>query len=182
MCIRDRAEEAFEKLAKLTAFPADVLNNGAFILREAYGRNKGNSSWKPVLEGSLRLYEQAAKWIDDQPQDVVESAPWATRYAWAQITSDTGLMFQFYPETLDLAKAEAYYVRALKFVQHGYLDAWNNLRKLYHGQNEFQKLYDLDALAAEGLALEDGSPHTTGRKAAKDEMAKLVAEGKAKGE
>jgi tetratricopeptide (TPR) repeat protein len=178
------AEDAFERLANLSSGPVDILNNGAFILREAYGRHKGDASWLPVLKASARLYEVAAKWIDDQPQDVVESAPWGTRYGWAQITSDTGLMFQpqFYAENADAAKAEAYYLRALKLSNHGYPDAWNNLRKLYHAQSEFQKVHDLDALAAEGLALEDGTPHTTGRKAAREEMAKLVAEGKAKGE
>ena len=175
---------AYERLTAMTKGNAFVFNSAGFLLRETYARHRNDASWKPILDACVRFYESGAKIIDELTADVVEAASWGERYGWAQITSDTGLMFQpqFYPENADAAKAEDYYLRALKLSKYGYFDAWNNLRKLYHAQNEPQKVYDLDALAAEGLALEDGSPHTTGRKAAKDEMAKLVAEGKAKGE
>jgi tetratricopeptide (TPR) repeat protein len=175
-------EDDYEKLAALAPENPLVLQNGAFILREAYVRHQGDAGWVPVVKASARLYERAAKLIDDLPYDVLEGAAWGERYAWAQITSDTGLMFQFYPPTLDLEKAEGYYLRALKLVNDGYFDAWNNLHKLYLGQKQFQKAYDLAARAAEGLALESGDPHTTGRAQARAEMARLLAEGKAKAE
>lgn len=170
----------YERLASMTQDNAFVLNNGAFLLREAFTRHKGQGAWLPILKGSVALYEKAAKIVDDTPEDVVGQASWGDRYAWAQITSDTGLMYQFYPEVEDAKKAETYYLRALKLTNTGYFDAWNNLRKLYHQQGAFQKVYDLDARAAEGLALESGEPHGTGRKEARAEMERLVSEGKAK--
>lgn len=175
-------EDDYERLAKLTQDNPFVLNNGAFILREAYVAHQGDGSWVPVLKASARLYEAAAKVVDDQPYDVVEAAPWATRYAWAQITSDTGLMFQFYEPTFDAEKAETYYLRALKLTGTGYFDAWNNLHKLYLAKHEYQKAYDLAAQAAQGLRTEAQQEHATGRKMAEAEMARLVREGKAKGE
>jgi tetratricopeptide (TPR) repeat protein len=177
-------EDDYEKLAKMAPANPSILNNGAFILREAYGRHRNDSGWTAILKASQKMYEAAAKIIDDQTADVVDSASWADRYGWAQITSDTGLMFQstFYPEAADDAKAEQYYVRALKLSENGYLDAWNNLSKLYMGQKEYQKAYDLHARAAEGLATEDQKPHTVGRETARREMQKLIAEGKAKAE
>jgi tetratricopeptide (TPR) repeat protein len=175
---------AYDRLCAMTRDNPFVFNSAGFLLRETYARHRNDAAWKPILEACVRFYEAGTKLIDDFTADVVEAASWSDRYGWAQITSDTALMYQpqFYPENADAPKAEAYYLRALKFSNNGYFDAWNNLRKMYHAQNEFQKVYDLDAAAAEGLALEDGTPHTTGRKAAREEMAKLVAEGKAKGE
>ena len=174
--------EAYDALAAKTKGNPFVFNSAGFLLREAYTRHKGDGSWLPILKASVRFYEAGAKIIDEMPEDVVGEAKWGDRYGWAQITSDTGLMFQFYPEVADAKKAETYYLRALKLTNTGYYDAWNNLRKLYREQKEFQKVYDLDAAAAEGLALEDGKPHTAGRDQARQEMAELVAQGKAKAE
>ena len=174
--------EDYEKLAARTQENPFVLQNGAFILREAYVRHDGDAGWATIAKASARLYEQAAKIIDDFTYDVVEAAPWGQRFGWAQIVSDTGLMFQFYEPTRDLEKAEVYYLRALKLSNEGYFDAWNNLHKLYLGQKEYQKAHDLCARAAEGLALESGDPHTTGRAQARAEMSRLVAEGKAQAE
>jgi|GEM_PF-2188487 len=171
--------EDYEQLAARTLENPYVLQNGAFILREAYVRHEGDSGWAAIVKASARLYEQAAKIIDELPYEAVEAAPWGQRYGWAQIVSDTGLMFQFYEPTRDLEKAEAYYLRALKLSNDGYLDAWNNLHKLYLGRKDYQKAYDLCARASEGLALESGDPHTTGRAQARAEMSRLVAEGKA---
>lgn len=177
-----QCEDDYERLAKLAPANASVLNNGAFILREAYGRHRNDSGWAAILKASQRMYEAAAKIIDDQTADVVDSASWTERWGWAQITSDTGLMFQstFYPEAADDAKAEQYYLRALKLSENGYLDSWRNLSKLYTAQKEWQKLYDLHARAAEGLSTEDQKPHTVGRDEARKEMKKLIDEGKAK--
>jgi tetratricopeptide (TPR) repeat protein len=171
--------EDYEKLAARTQENPFVFQNGAFILREAYVRHQGDAGWAAIVKASARLYEQAAAIIDAFPYEVVEAASFGQRYGWAQIVSDTGLMFQFYEPTLDLAKAETYYVRALELSRDGYFDAWNNLHKLYLGQKEFQKAYNLCARAAEGLAQESGDPHTTGRAQARAEMSRLVAEGKA---
>jgi tetratricopeptide (TPR) repeat protein len=179
-----QCEEDYERLSKLAPTNPSVLNNGAFILREAYGRHRNDAGWAAILKASQKMYEAAAKIIDDQTADVVDSASWGERWAWAQITSDTGLMFQstFYPEAADDPKAETYYLRALKLSEYGYLDAWNNLSKLYMAQKEYQKAYDLHARAAESLSTEDQKPHTVGREAAKKEMQKLIDEGKAKAE
>lgn len=174
--------EAYERLTALTQGNPFVPNNGAFLLREAYGRHAGDGAWLPVLKASTALYEKAAKIVDDMPYDAVEAADWGTRYGWAQITSDTGLMFQFYPATFDAGVAERYYLRALKLTSNGYFDAWNNLHKLYLSQNEHQKAHDLALRAAEGLATESGQPHTTGRKMAQAEAERLVREGKARTE
>jgi tetratricopeptide (TPR) repeat protein len=174
------AADDYERLLALTKENPFVPNNGAFILREAYVRHQGESAWVPVLKSAVKLYEAAAQIVDDQPYEVVEQAAWGDRYGWAQITSDTGLMFQFYEPTFDAKKAETYYLRALKLTNDGYFDAWNNLHKLYLSQKEHQKAYDLAARAAEGLAQESGEPHGTGRAAARAEMNRLVNEGKAK--
>lgn len=174
--------EAYERLARLAPENPYVLNNGAFILREAYVRHQGDAGWVPVLRASTALYERAAALIDALPQDVLEGAPFARRYAWAQVTSDTGLMFQFYDATRDPAKAEAYYLRALRMSEDGYFDAWNNLHRLYLGQQAWDKAYALAQRAAEGLKLESGAPHATGRAMATAELKRLVAEGKVKDE
>jgi tetratricopeptide (TPR) repeat protein len=177
-------EEDYERLSKLAPGNPFIPNNGAFILREAYGPHRNDGGWMSVLKASQKMYEAAAKIIDDMPADVVDSATWGDRYGWAQITSDTGLMFQsiYYKEASDDAKAEAYYLRALKLSDYGYLDAWNNLSKLYLAKQEWQKAYDLHARAAEGLATESQQPHTVGRETARKEMKRLLDEGKAKAE
>lgn len=174
--------DAYERLARMAPSNPYVLNNGAFILREAYVRHQGDAAWLPVLRSSAGLYERASAIIDEQPQDVLEGAPFAKRYAWAQITSDTGLMFQFYDATRDPAKAEAYYLRALRMSEDGYFDAWNNLHRMYLGQQAWDKAFDLARRAAEGLKLESGAPHATGRAMATAEAKRLLAEGKVKDE
>jgi tetratricopeptide (TPR) repeat protein len=170
----------YERLTGLTQQNPFVPQNGAFILREAYGRHQGDAGWLPILKGCTALYERAAKVIADFDFEVLQAAAWGDRYGWAQITSDTGLMFQFYEPIFDAAQAEAYYLRALELSEDGYFDAWNNLNRLYQGQKEWQKAHDLCARAAEGLKTESGDPHTTGRAHARAEMERLVREGKVK--
>ncbi len=173
-------EADYERLSKAARNNPFVRNSAGFILREAYGAHPGDGSWLPVLKASVRFYEEAARIVDDRPEEEAAAAPWATRYGWAQITSDTGLMFQFYEPTFDAEKAEAYYRRALRLTGNGYFDAWNNLHRLLLQLGRHQDAYDLAAQAAEGLSTEQGQPHTTGRGHARAEMARLVKEGKAK--
>ena len=93
--------------------------------------------------------------------------------------NDAGVVFQLYPPVKDYERAERYYVRALRYVDWGYLDAWTYLRQIYEEQERWQDLYDLAVRCAAGLASEAGAPNEAAREAAAKVAADLVAEGRA---
>ena len=104
--------------------------------------------------------------------------PYARRYQYAGVLTDTGLMLQYYPARKDLEKAEEYFLAALTLTEDGFRDAWENLTKLYLDQGRFQEAYELNRDCADTLTLEDGKPHPH-RAHAQAVADKLIAEGKA---
>ena len=165
----------YDVLLKIAPKNTLLLNNLAFTLREAHAPHKGDKSWHPILEACRDAYVKASEIIG--PFDVAaRNQPFTTRYGKAQIVSDTGLMFQFYPAIVDLEKAEEYYLQALEWSDDGYFDAWNNLCQIYNSQKRWQDLYDMAAIGAEKLVNQDGKPHP-GRSRAQQLMKKLEADG-----
>lgn len=157
-----------------------VRNNCGFALREGWNAHKEDPAWKAILLLSARTYEEASRIIGPWRDELAESLPWATRYGYAQIVNDTGVVFHLFPPVKDLERAERYYVRALRYVDWGYLDAWTYLQKIYKEQNRWQDLHDLALRCAEGLASEAGAPNEKAREGAAKLAAELVADGRAK--
>lgn len=168
--------EAYDDLLKLAPRNALLLNNMAFLLRDAYDAHKGDRTWQPILEASTNAYVRASEVIGEWgPQ--YEAMPIAERMSNAQVISDTGLMFQFYPATANLEKAERYYLSALDWSDNGYFDAFNNLSQIYAQAQRWNDLYDLADVCAESLKNPDGSAHP-GRAAARQLARKIESEGK----
>lgn len=170
--------KAFKTLFKHAPKNVYVRNSMGFALREFYGRHAGQADWLSVLEESTKAYVSASEIIGEYDPGFSNTMYFGKRYGYAQIISDTGLMLQFYPQTRDLEKAEAYYLSALEWSDSGYFDAWNNLRKIYENQERWDDLYDLASLCADGLVRESGAPHGEGRAQAKGVMERLISSGK----
>lgn len=169
---------AYDKLLEIAPNNTLLLNNLAFTLREAYGQGRGKN-WDPILEACRDAYVRASEVIGPFGA-AAANLPFATRYGYAQIVSDTGLMFQFYPQLEDLEKAESYYLRALEYADDSYRDAFNNLTQIYAKSERWQDLYDLAAVASEKIVLDESrKPDNATRARAEQIMKKLLAEGKA---
>ncbi|MCB9824722.1 MAG: tetratricopeptide repeat protein [Planctomycetes bacterium] len=166
----------YEKLLKLAPRNTLLLNNLAFILREAHAQHKGDSSWKPILEASRDMYVRAADIVGEYTAQY-EGMAMTERLSRAQVISDTGLMFQFYPEIQDLERAERYYLSALDWSDNGYFDAYNNLVQIWNKAERWDDLYDLADVAAESLLTNEGAPHP-GRGSARALADRLVKEKK----
>jgi tetratricopeptide (TPR) repeat protein len=157
-----------------------VRNNCAFALREGWNAHKEEPGWKEILLLSTRTYEEAARVIGPWRDEKQDALPWGRRYGYAQIVNDTAVIFHQYAPVKDHERAERYYVRALRYVDWGYLDAWTYLRQIYEEQARWQDLYDLAVRCANGLASEAGAPLEPQREAAAKVAADLVAAGRAK--
>ncbi|MGE0192982.1 MAG: tetratricopeptide repeat protein [Planctomycetota bacterium] len=166
----------YEKLLKLAPRNTLLLNNLAFILREAHAQHKGDASWKPILEASRDMYVRASEIVGEYSAQY-EGMAMTERLSRAQVISDTGLMFQFYPEIQDLARAERYYLAALDWSDNGYFDAYNNLVQMWAKAERWDELYDLADVAAESLLTNEGAPHP-GRGPARALADRLVKEKK----
>ncbi len=158
-----------------------IRNNAAFLLREAVGRGSVKSAWKGVLDDCIKLYVEASEIAEGQLQGREASIPYAQRYEFAGVISDTGLMFQYYPSRRDLEKAEDHYIRALELTGDGFRDAWENLSKVYQEQGRWEEAYDLCRDCADRMTKADGSPHDD-RKHAAALADKLLAEGRVTGD
>ncbi len=166
----------YEKLFKLAPRNASVRNNLAFTLREAYGRHR-NKTWLPILKECTRVYVEASKILGEWTAEKEASLNWQQRYGQAQIISDTGLMFQFYPETQDLDKAMEYYETALEYTEDGYRDAFNNYSTILAKAKRWDDLYELAKACSQGLRTEQGQPDNMTRNRASSIMKKLIADG-----
>ena len=149
----------YEKLLKTAPENTGLLNNLAFILREAHAGHKGSAKWLPILKKSTEYYTRAAEATGSFDEARHGALPYADRHSRAQVVSDTGLMYQFYEETRDFKKAEEYYLRALDWSDYGYFDAFNNLSQIYATQERWEELRDLAEGCADNLKNADGSAH-----------------------
>ncbi len=171
--------QQYQPLLKLAPRNATVRNNLAFTLREAYVAHQASKDWEPILRASTKYYVEASEILGEwTPQK--EALPWSTRYAQAQIISDTGLMFQFYEATRDLDKAIDYYETALEYTEDGYRDAFNNYTQILAKQERWDDLFELAKACSESIKTEQGRADTMTRNRAKAIMQKLISDGKVK--
>ena len=116
----DAAETLYGELLDLAPQNGWVRNNFALMLRDwaqPRGASKQKSPAPEVLrriKRSAQVYEEAAKLLPEQ----------------AQVQSDTGLLFEFYPAIRDDKKAERYFVEALVISEWTYRDAWSGILRL----------------------------------------------------
>jgi hypothetical protein len=117
------------------------LNNLAFRLREVVstytwrgaGRAQGIAEGAPrnahaLLARCVALYDGAVSLI---PKDAAD-APFATRWFYAGVLNDAGLMRHYFVDVRDLARAEALYLRAFELTDGAYMDTYfYNLQYLY---------------------------------------------------
>ena len=175
----------FAPLLKAAPDMAWIRNNLGFILREAYvggARGGGEAKWRPILKAATEVYTEAADILGEWTHEKEQSYTWQQRYAEAQIISDTGLMYEFYPATRDDDTAEKYFNTALEYTEDGYRDAFDGMTRLLARQQRWQDLYDLAMACAEGLTTESGAPDESARSRAAGLAKKLLADGKAKDE
>lgn len=129
---RERAEKLFEELVELSPTTNYVLNDYALLLRnwaEGSGQHKNENppaEVKRLIKRSAAVYEMAAA-----------AAPEV-----AQIQSDTGLLFWFYPCNFDGEKAKSYLKQSLNLSDYAYLDAWNGLDQLCRMIGDWETLAD----------------------------------------
>ena len=141
-----------------------------------HGMAGSSAAWKPILEASRDMYVRAADIVGEYTAQY-EGMAMTERLSRAQVISDTGLMFQFYPEIQDLERAERYYLSALDWSDNGYFDAYNNLVQIWNKAERWDDLYDLADVAAESLLTNEGAPHP-GRGSARALADRLVKEKK----
>jgi len=135
-------EKLMEELLKLAPNHGWIHNDYALLLRdwaEARGAAKSPNIAPEVLKRikrSSEVYERAAELLPKE----------------AQVQSDTGLLFEYYPAIYDPKKASAYFVRALELSEFTYRDAWSGIWRLRR-EKDWETLRD----CAEGVlgALED---------------------------
>ena len=138
------AEKLYEELIGLAPRNGWIHNNYGFILRNWAERRGADRMANPPAEVKRRIrrsgqvYEMSAKLLRDV----------------AQIQSDTGLLFEYYPCNRDDQKAEDYFARALEISDYTYRDAFDGLNRLCRRSGNWELLRDF----AEGVlgALEDG--------------------------
>jgi len=139
----DQLEKLMEELLKLAPNHGWIRNDYGLLLRdwaERRGAARQENLPAPVLrriKRSSEVYEEAARLL---PRE-------------AQVQSDTGLLFEYYPAIFDAEKAENYFVRALELSDFTYRDAWSGIWRLGRRTKNWELLKD----CAEGVlgALED---------------------------
>jgi uncharacterized protein (TIGR02996 family) len=146
-------EKLMEELIVLAPDNGDYKNNYALWLRdwaEARGASKQANppaDVKKRIKRSSEVYEMAAKLLPDV----------------AQLQSDTGLLFEYYPCIRDDKKAEGYFLRSLEVSDFTCRDAWSGMRRLCMRTKNYALLKE----CAEGVlgALEDSGkvPFAPGR-------------------
>jgi cytochrome c-type biogenesis protein CcmH/NrfG len=159
----------FAAIAALAPRDPYLRNDVAFFAREAYGNTKDRA----LLDAAIRYYEEAAALVGPFQADYEQTVPYRDRHGFAQIHNDAGLMFQYYPETKDLAKAEAHYKEALAWSQNGYWDTYGNLLKLYEAADRIKDAHELAVDCADGLKNPDGSSNETWRGTARGDAIRL---------
>ena len=151
-------------------------NNLGLILRDAFGQSgqrSGPSKPRWMLDESVKAYEEAAALIGEWRPEYERTYPYALRHAYAQVLNDTGLMYQYYPEVEDLAKAESYYRLAQEWSQHGYWDAYTNLMRILTEKERWADALEYAEACAEGLKNESGEPNDSQRATAAGQAEQL---------
>ncbi len=178
----DRAEKLYEELIALAPDNADVHNNYALLLRDsAEATRKATDDSPPAdvkrrLKRSGEVYEIAARLAPEV----------------AQIQSDTGLLFQYYPCNFDAKKAKAYFTRSLDLSDCAYRDAFDGLARLCQETKDWETLADYaervvgsmergnQAIAPAGGGAAEAQPNETGGLKARAEAALRLAQQKLK--
>jgi len=128
----DRAEKLYDQLITLVPENADVHNNYALLLRDWAEATKKATDKDPPAEVRRRIrrsgevYEIAAGIAPDV----------------AQIQSDTGLLFEYYPCNFDAQKAKRYFTKALQDSDFAYRDAFDGLDRLCRKTGDWETLAD----------------------------------------
>ncbi|MHC4957099.1 MAG: tetratricopeptide repeat protein [Planctomycetota bacterium] len=116
----DAAEKLYDELLELAPNNGWIRNNYALMLRnwaEARGAAKDSNpapAARKRIKRSGEVYEQAAAILTKE----------------AQVQSDCGLLFEFYPVNRDDKKAEQYFTEALVISEWTYRDAWSGILRL----------------------------------------------------
>ena len=147
-------------------------NDAGFFLREAYDRTGKKD--RALLDACIARYQAASDLIGEYRPEYEQSVPYKDRHGFAQVLNDTGLMFQFYPDVVDLAKAEAYYRRAMEWTDHGYWDTFGNMMKILEGGNRFEDALEFALACADGIKQENGEPQETFRANARGAAERLA--------
>lgn len=136
----EEASKLFEELITLAPNTAGVHNDYALILRD-WAEKNGATGQQPPQEVRQRIkrasevYEIAARLAPDD----------------AQIQSDTGLMFEFYPCNFDAAKAKRYFTRSLNISGYVYRDAFDGLFRLCVRTGDWKTLRDYAANVVDAI-------------------------------
>jgi tetratricopeptide (TPR) repeat protein len=139
----DAAEKLYDELLELVPNNGWIRNNYALMLRnwaEARGAARDDNPAPAVRKRIARsgeVYEQAAAILTKE----------------AQVQSDCGLLFEFYPVNRNDKKAERYFTEALVISEWTYRDAWSGILRLARRTKNWELLKE----HAEGMigALED---------------------------
>ncbi|MGH7163305.1 MAG: hypothetical protein ACREID_07460, partial [Planctomycetota bacterium] len=136
----DQAEKLYEELVKLAPGNGLIHNNFGLRLRdwaEPRGAQKPDppTEVKRKIRRSSEVYEIAARLL---PED-------------AQIQSDTGLLFEFYPCIRDDDKAQSYFTRSLELSDYCYRDAFDGLARLCRRAGRWQILQEYAANVIDSL-------------------------------
>jgi tetratricopeptide (TPR) repeat protein len=127
----DRAEKLYEELIELAPENVDVHNNYALLLRDWAESTRRATDKDPPAEVKRRIrrsgeiYEKAAALSPD-----------------AQIQSDTGLLFEYYPCNFDADKAKRYFTTSLQAADFAYRDAFDGLDRLCRKTGDWETLAD----------------------------------------
>ena len=160
----------YDAIIALAPKNISARNDAGFVLREAYGRTKDKS----LLEASVAHYEAAAALVGEWKPEYETTVPYRDRHGFAQVLNDTGLMFQYYPETRDLKKAESYYRQAMEWTAYGYWDAYGNMMKILEGAGRFEEAKDFAESCAEGIKQESGEPQESFRGTCRGDAERLA--------
>jgi tetratricopeptide (TPR) repeat protein len=127
----DDAEKLYEELIALAPDNVDVCNNYALLLRDWAEATRRATDKDPPAEVRRRIkrsgevYEKAAALSPD-----------------AQIQSDTGLLFEYYPCNFDAEKAKRYFTRSLQASEYAYRDAFDGIDRLCRKMGDWETLAD----------------------------------------
>jgi tetratricopeptide (TPR) repeat protein len=176
------------------SFQIRTRNNLAFTLRDvaAAWTSRGPARIHTFAEGAppkaketlhlaVALYEESAALVPEDAADL----PFAERWVYAGVLNDLGLMLHYFPETQDLERAEACYLRAFELTDGAYQDAYfYNLQFLYAFELDGReaKWWELAKVAKDAILKEDPSapggfsPDPMKRTAARRDFDRLSAE------
>lgn len=136
----------YEELLSLAPANPWIRNNYAYSLRQS-AEMQGAANTAQVPKGLVRMLRRSGE---------VYEAVARMRPADAQIQSDTGLLYEFYPAVRDDKKATEYFTRALDLTESRYRDALNGLIRLCERNHDWKTLREYTSEAAAAFA--EGEP------------------------